>query len=223
MHAKTPVVLSWSSGKDSALALWALQRDPDVEVEALLTTVTEEFERVSMHGVRSELLDRQAALLELPVVRVSIPSDCPNEVYEARMAAALASPPLAAVDHYAFGDLFLEDVRAYREERLAAVGKQCLFPLWGRDTRQLAGSFLDGGFGGLLTCVDTSKLDGSFVGRFFDASLLAELPAGVDPCGERGEFHTFVFAGPIFYSPMTIAKGEVVVRDGFAFCDARLA
>jgi uncharacterized protein (TIGR00290 family) len=181
--------------------------------------VTEEFERVSMHGVRRELLERQAAALGLPVVCVRIPPDCTNELYEQRMAAALASPPLAAIDDYAFGDLFLEEVRTYREERLAAVGKRCRFPLWGRDTGELAATFIEAGFGALLTCVDTDKLDGAFAGRSFDAALLAELPAGIDPCGEHGEFHTFVFAGPIFRSPIGIVTGEAVVREGFAFCD----
>jgi uncharacterized protein (TIGR00290 family) len=213
--------MSWSGGKDSALALMALRSEPGIEVRALLTTVTEEFERVSMHGVRSDLLGRQAAALELPVVRVSIPPDCSNKLYEERMAAALAHPLIAAVDHYAFGDLFLEDVRAYREERLAAVGKHCLFPLWGRGTGELADTFIAAGFRGLLTCVDTSKLAGSFAGRLFDASMLADLPAGVDPCGERGEFHTFVFAGPIFRRAIPVESGETVVRDGFAFCEVR--
>ncbi len=220
-NAKTPVVMSWSGGKDSALALWTLQGEPHLEVRALLTTVTEEFDRISMHGVRSALLDCQAALLGLPVVRVSIPPDCSNELYEERMAAALAQPLIAGVEHYAFGDLFLDDVRTYREERLEAVDKRCLFPLWGRDTRELARTFIAAGFGGLLTCVDTAKLDGSFAGRLFDASLLADLPAGVDPCGERGEFHSFVFAGPIFSRAIPIESGETVVRDGFAFCDVR--
>jgi uncharacterized protein (TIGR00290 family) len=215
--------MAWSGGKDSALALWALRDAPDLEVRALLTTVTEQFDRISMHGVRSELLERQAASLGLPVVRVSIPPDCSNEVYDERMAAALAQPLIAAVEQYAFGDLFLEDVRAYREERLRAVGKRCLFPLWGRDTRELASTFIVAGFRGLLTCVDTAGLDGSFAGRLFDASLLAELPASVDPCGEQGEFHTFVFAGPIFRFPIPIETGETVVRDGFTFCDVRPA
>ena len=213
--------MSWSGGKDSSLALWALLGDPNVEVRALLTTVTEEFDRVSMHGVRNDLLDRQAVSVGLPVVHVSIPPHCPNDVYEARMAAALSSPLIAAVAHYAFGDLFLDDVRTYREERLQAVGKQCIFPIWGRDTRQLARSFINAGFRALLTCVDTSRLDGAFAGRSFDASLLEDLPASVDPCGEHGEFHTFVFEGPIFRFPIPIVTGEIVDRDGFTFCDVR--
>lgn len=223
MPAKTPVVMAWSGGKDSALALWTLRGQPHLEVRALLTTVTEGYERISMHGVRTELLERQAAALGLPAVRVMIPPDCSNELYEERMAAALAQPLIAAVERYAFGDLFLEDVRAYRQERLAAVGKRCLFPLWGRDTRELAETFIAAGFGGTLSCIDRSKLADSFAGRLFDASLLAELPAGVDPCGERGEFHSFVFAGPIFRSPIPVETGETVVRDGFAFCELRAA
>jgi uncharacterized protein (TIGR00290 family) len=220
---KTPVVLSWSGGKDSALALWTLRSQPDLEVCALLTTVTEGYERISMHGVRSELLERQAASLGLALVRVPIPPQCSNELYEECMATALAGPAIAAVKDFAFGDLFLEDVRAYREERLRAVGKRCLFPLWGRDPQELAQTFIAAGFAGLLTCVDTRRLAASFAGHRYDASLLADLPTNVDPCGEHGEFHTFVCAGPIFGSPIPIEIGEVVVRDGFAFCDLKLS
>jgi uncharacterized protein (TIGR00290 family) len=212
------VGLAWSGGKDSALALQALRRE-GVEVTALLTTVTEGFERVSMHGIRRDLIRRQAAATGVPLVEVTIPPDCVNAVYEERMAAAFAQPPLDRVGGMASGDLFLEDVRAYREERLAEAGKEALFPLWGRDTRALAREFLDAGFEAIVCCLDPRRLDPSFAGRFYDASFLAELPDDVDPCGERGEFHTFVYAGPVLSTPVRIAVGEVVERDGFVFCD----
>jgi uncharacterized protein (TIGR00290 family) len=212
------VGLAWSGGKDSALALQALRRE-GVEVTALLTTVTEGFERVSMHGIRRDLLRRQAAATGVPLVEVTIPPDCVNAVYEERMAAAFAQPPLNRVGGMASGDLFLEDVRAYREERLAEAGKEALFPLWGRDTRALAREFLDAGFEAIVCCLDPRRLDPSFAGRLYDASFLAELPDDVDPCGERGEFHTFVYAGPVLSTPVRIAVGDVVERDGFVFCD----
>jgi uncharacterized protein (TIGR00290 family) len=207
------VVLSWSGGKDSALALQALRAE-GIEPDALLTTVTERFERVSMHGVRRELLAAQASAAGIGLVEVRIPPDCPNEVYEARMGEALAG-----FDAVAFGDLFLEDVRAYREERLAASGRRALFPLWGRDTAALARRFVADGFRATLVCVDPRRLDPSFAGRELDEDLLAELPADVDPCGENGEFHTFVHAGPVFEAPVPVETGERVERDGFCFCD----
>jgi uncharacterized protein (TIGR00290 family) len=210
--------LSWSGGKDSALALWTL-RGARLEPEALITTVTEGFERISMHGVHRELLVRQAEALGIPLVEVMIPPACVNEVYEVRMAEAFAAAPLSSVEAVAFGDLFLEDVRAYREERLTAGGKHGLFPLWGRDTAALAQQFLAAGFEATLVCVDPRTLDSSFAGRRYDERLLAELPAGVDPCGENGEFHTFVHGGPIFAEPIACETREVVERDGFAFCD----
>jgi uncharacterized protein (TIGR00290 family) len=201
--------LSWSGGKDSALALWMLRREQR-EPEALTTTVTESYERVSMHGVRRELLARQAEALGLPLIEIVIPPACVNDVYEARMAEAFAVAPLSAVEAVAFGDLFLEDVRAYREERLAAGGKRGLFPLWGRNTTALAREFLDAGFEAALVCVDPRALDGAFAGRRYDEQLLAELPPGVDPCGENGEFHTFVHAGPIFAQPVDYETGAIV-------------
>ncbi len=210
--------LSWSGGKDSALTLWTLRRQ-DVEPEALITTLTDAYDRISMHGVRRELLARQADAAGVPLVEVRIPPACVNAVYEARMAQALASPPLSDVEAVAFGDLFLEDVRAYRETRLAAAGKHGLFPLWGRDTAALAREFIAAGFQAIIVCVDPRALDASFAGRAYDAQLLAELPASVDPCGENGEFHTFVHAGPIFTGPIACNTGEVVERDGFVFCD----
>ena len=172
-----------------------------------------------MHGVRRELLARQAAALGIPPIEVVIPPACVNDVYEARMAEAFAATPLSGVEAVAFGDLFLEDVRAYREERLAAGGKRGLFPLWGRNTTALAREFLDAGFEARLVCVDPRVLDPAFAGRAYDEQLLAELPHGVDPCGENGEFHTFVSAGPIFAEPIACETGEVVERDGFVFCD----
>jgi uncharacterized protein (TIGR00290 family) len=212
------VAVSWSGGKDSALTLWTLRRRR-LEPEALITTVTESYERISMHGVRRELLARQSAALGVPLVEVVIPPVCANEIYEARMAKAFAAAPLSGVEAVAFGDLFLEDVRAYREERLAAAGKRGLFPLWGCDTARLAREFLDAGFKATLVCVDPHALDPDLAGRRYDEQLLAELPPGVDPCGENGEFHTFVFAGPIFAEPVACAAGEIVERDGFVFCD----
>jgi uncharacterized protein (TIGR00290 family) len=210
--------LSWSGGKDSALALWTLRRE-QLEPEALITTVTESYERVSMHGVRRELLVRQAEALALPLIEIVIPPACVNDVYEARMAEAFAAESLFDVEAVAFGDLFLEDVRSYREERLAAGGKCGLFPLWGRDTTALAREFLHAGFEATLVCVDPRALDPAFAGRAYDEQLLAELPLRVDPCGENGEFHTFVHAGPIFAQPIACERGEIVERDGFVFSD----
>jgi uncharacterized protein (TIGR00290 family) len=210
--------LSWSGGKDSALALWTLRRE-QLEPEALITTVTESYERVSMHGVRRELLVRQAEALGLPLIEIVIPPACVNDVYEARMAEAFAAESLSGVEAVAFGDLFLEELRSYREERLAAGGKRGLFPLWGRDTTALAREFLHAGFEATLVCVDPCALDPAFAGRAYDEQLLAELPPRVDPCGENGEFHTFVHAGPIFAQPIACERGEIVERDGFVFSD----
>jgi uncharacterized protein (TIGR00290 family) len=212
------LALAWSGGKDSALALQAL-RAAGREPSALLTTVTEGVERISIHGVRRELLRAQAAAVGIPLVEVRIPLPCPNAVYEARMAQALAAPPLDAVDEVAFGDLFLADVRAYREQRLAPSGRRARFPLWGRDTTELARAFLDAGFEAIVATVDPRVLDPSFAGRAYDAALLAELPPGIDPCGENGEFHTFVHAGPVFDASIAVATGERVERDGFVYCD----
>jgi uncharacterized protein (TIGR00290 family) len=198
--------------------MWTL-RGRGLEPDALITTVTEPYERISMHGVRRELLARQAEALGIPLVEVAIPSSCVNDVYDARMAEAFAAAPLSTVHAVAFGDLFLADVRAYREARLAAAGKRGLFPLWGRNTGALAREFLAVGFEAMLVCVDPRALDASFCGRRYDDELLSELPDGVDPCGENGEFHTFVSAGPIFAEPIRVERGEIVERDGFVFCD----
>jgi uncharacterized protein (TIGR00290 family) len=218
MGDEQTVALSWSGGKDSALALWALRRD-GIEPAALLTTLTEDYDRISMHGVRGELLRAQAAASGVELVEIGIPAACPNEVYEQRMSAALASPPLADVGAIAFADLFLADIRAYREERLAGAGREALFPVWGRDTAQLAREFIAAGFEAVLVCVDPAQLDPSFVGRPFDEELLADLPESADRCGENGEFHSFVHAGPVFERPIEIELGEAVTRDGFAFQD----
>jgi uncharacterized protein (TIGR00290 family) len=215
---RTSFALSWSGGKDSALTLWTLCREGRTP-EALITTITDAYDRISMHGVRRELLVQQAELLGIPLVEIPIPPACPNGVYEARMAQTFASPPLSRIDAVAFGDLFLEDVRAYREERLAAGGKRGLFPLWGRDTSELAREFVGAGFEAIIVCLDPRTLDRSFAGRAYNEQLLAELPSSVDPCGENGEFHTFVHAGPIFTESIACATGEIVERDGFVFCD----
>jgi uncharacterized protein (TIGR00290 family) len=212
------VVLSWSGGKDSALALWTL-REGGNPPGALLTTINEDFGRISIHGVRRELLHAQAAAVGLPLVEVGIPTECPNELYEERMATALDSPPLAEAGTFAFADLFLADIRAYREERLARVGREAIFPLWDRDTAALARQFVAAGFGATLAVVDTDQLDASFVGRRFDAALLDDLPAGVDPCGENGEFHTFVDSGPVFEAPIPVALGELRDEGRFVYRD----
>ena len=219
---REPVVLSWSGGKDSALALAALRQDARYDVVALLTSVTREYDRVSIHGVRRILLEAQAAALGLPVIEVALAPSSTNEAYEAAFRAAVdeARSAFPAVRTIAFGDLFLEDVRAYRERLVATMGIGALFPLWGRPTPALAEDFVRQGYRAHLVCVDTRQLDARFAGRAFDAALLAELPPEVDPCGERGEFHTFVSAGPVLSRPVPVAIGEVVLREErFAYCD----
>ena len=219
---REPIALSWSGGKDSSLALAALRADPHYEVVALLTSVTSGYDRVSIHGVRRVLLEAQTAALGLPLFEVELVPQCSNEAYEAAFAAMLARlrAEHPGIRQIAFGDLFLADVREYREQLLHRTGHEALFPLWGRDTKALALEFIAAGFRAHLVCVDTQQLAASFAGRLFDASLLAELPESVDPCGERGEFHTFVSAGPLFAKPLAVRLGEVVLRDErFAFCD----
>jgi uncharacterized protein (TIGR00290 family) len=217
--AATPVIFSWSAGKDSAFGLWTLLKNQRFDVRALLTTLTEGYDRVSMSGVRDELLDRQAAAIGLPVIKVWIPPQCANEEYERRMASTLAAREFEGVYHVAFADLFLRDVREYREERLGRVGKTGVFPVWGRDTAELAHEMIAAGFRAIVVCVDPRALDASFAGRAFDEDFLADLPDRVDPCGENGEFHTFVYDGPLFRAPVPCRPGEVVARDGFVFCD----
>ena len=217
-----PVVLSWSGGKDSALALHALSQNADVEVVGLLTTMTDDYDRVGMHGVRRSLLEMQAARLGLPLIQARIPAKADNAVYEASFLEALgASRKLrTGVRHVAFGDLFLEDVRRYREHLLARTEWMPLFPIWGEETRALARRFIADGFAARLVCVDTTQLHGDFAGRAFDAALLGELPSSVDPCGERGEFHTFVSDGPPFSEAVPYQCGERVLREGrFMYCD----
>lgn len=217
------ILLSWSSGKDSAWALHVLQQRHPGAVAALLTTVNAAMDRVAMHGVRRELLDAQAQAAGLPLRVVHIPHPCPNEIYEERMRAAIGDALAAGFTHVAFGDLFLQDVRRYREDRLAASGLTPLFPLWELPTRQLAGDMIAGGVRARITCVDTRALDISFVGREFDESLLRDLPPHVDPCGENGEFHTCVYAGPMFGAALPVETGAVVRRDPFAWIDLSTA
>jgi uncharacterized protein (TIGR00290 family) len=211
--------LSWSTGKDSAWALHATRLRGEVEIVALLTTVNSTHARVAMHAVRESLLDAQAQAVGLPLVKVPIPWPCPNETYEQKMASAIAQARRQGVGHMIFGDLFLEDIRMYREEKLKGTGVTPLFPIWGTDTRRLAQEMVEAGLRAYLTCVDPKQLDPKFVGRAYDARLLAELPAGVDPCGEKGEFHTFACAGPMFRRPISVEVEEVVKRDGFYFAD----
>jgi uncharacterized protein (TIGR00290 family) len=216
---RTKTLLAWSSGKDSAWSLHVLRAAADVEVVGLLTTINQAFDRVAMHAVRSELLRAQAAAAGLPLWTVPIPWPCSNDAYEAAMSAALERARGEGIGAVAFGDLFLEDIRRYREERMAATGLTPLFPLWGRPTEPLAREMIAGGLRARLTCVDPRSLDARFAGRDFDATFLAELPATVDPCGERGEFHSFAYDGPMFARPIPIRSGEVVTRDGFVFAD----
>jgi uncharacterized protein (TIGR00290 family) len=216
------VVLSWSGGKDSALALDALSRDPEVEVVGLLTSVTRSYDRVSVHGVRRSMLEAQVERLGLPLFEISLDPNCTNDAYEAAFHAALEGIRRARSDvtHIAFGDLFLDDVRAYRERLLKGSGFEPLFPIWGLDTTILARRFIAAGFAARLVCVDTTQLDAGFAGRLFDEQLLADLPVTADPCGERGEFHTFVSDGPQFSAPIPYRVGETVLRDErFMFCD----
>jgi uncharacterized protein (TIGR00290 family) len=212
-------LLSWSSGKDSAYALSELRRSGTCEVVGLLTTVSEAFRRVSMHGVREELLDRQAEAVGLPLRKVRIPHPCPNATYEKAMEEALREARSDGVTQVAFGDLFLEDIRAYRESRLGPAGFQAVFPLWQRETVGLAEEMLSAGVRARICCLDPKKIPREFAGRELTRELLRELPAGVDPCGERGEFHTFVTDAPVFLRPVPVTVGETVERDGFVFTD----
>jgi len=214
-----PILFCWSGGKDSALALQTLLRQNNVRIAALLTTVTEGYDRISMHGVRRELLQRQAESLHLPLHEVFIPPQCVNPIYEARMEEALRLFFNQGIRRVAFGDIFLEDLRLYREKNLARVEMQALFPIWKRDTRELIREFHAARFRSVAVCIDSKVLDPSFAGRELDASFFADLPPTVDPCGENGEFHTFVFDGPIFSRPIGFTLGEVVQRESFIFRD----
>jgi uncharacterized protein (TIGR00290 family) len=223
MPSPEPILFCWSGGKDSAMALHVLLQRTDLRVTALLTTVTEGYERVSMHGVRRELLLRQAESIGLPLHEVRIPPQCANPIYEARMEEALRVHHGQGVRKVAFGDIFLEDLRAYRERNLARIGMTALFPIWKRDSRELIRFFHAQGFRAIAACVDPKVLAPSFAGRELDESFFRDLPPAADPCGENGEFHTFVFDGPIFHFPIPVRTGEVVNRDGFVFCDLMLA
>lgn len=211
--------MSWSSGKDSTMALAAARQDNDVDVVGLLVTMNASADRVAMHAVRRALVESQAERLSLPLTLIEIPEHCSNETYELKMAQAIDAARSDGVEAFVFGDLFLEDVRQYRETQLLGTGIAPLFPLWGLPTDAFAQTVVARGVQAVITCVDPRQLSPSFIGRTFDSEFLDELPAGVDPCGERGEFHTFAFDGPGFSSPIDVTTGEIVERDGFVFCD----
>jgi uncharacterized protein (TIGR00290 family) len=221
----TPVLVGWSGGKDSTLTLERLLRDPDWRVAGLLTTVTGEYDRISIHGVRRSILHAQAAALGLPLFEATIPPQATNEIYEESFAAALArvQEQVSGIDTIAFGDLYLADVRSYRETLLARLGWHGIFPLWGEHTARIARTFVARGHRAILCCVDTQQLDAAFCGRDYNARLLADLPASCDPCGENGEFHTCVHDGPLFSAPLPLERGERVLREGrFEFIDLNL-
>lgn len=213
------VLLSWSSGKDSAWALHLLRKQPDVQVVALLTTFNSAADRVAMHAVRRALVKMQAERTGLPLWEIELPWPCSNDDYECRMRAVVDRSKAEGIDAIAFGDLFLEDIRAYRVKQLEGTGLEPLFPVWGIPTDELARQMIAGGVRAKLTCVDPRKLDASFAGREFDETLLRELPAEIDPCGENGEFHTCVYEAPVFSAPLSVRGGEVVERDKFVFAD----
>jgi uncharacterized protein (TIGR00290 family) len=216
------VLFAWSGGKDSAMSLYELLKVEKYQVASLLTTVTEDYDRISMHGVRRILLEQQAAALELPLEKIYITKQSSNEDYETKMADKLIYYRGLGVSLVVFGDIFLEDLRQYRENNLAKVGFKGIFPIWKRDTRELSAAFIALGFKAIITCVDSTFLDKSFAGRVFDKQFLSDLPVGVDPCGENGEFHSFVYDGPIFSKPVLCEKGEVVLRDNrYWFCDLK--
>jgi uncharacterized protein (TIGR00290 family) len=219
MRMADKVLMSWSGGKDSCLALHEIQQTRNYQVAALLTTVTRDYDRISMHGVRRRLLERQAEALGLPLHQVYISKGATNEEYEARMKEALSVYQAKGINTIVFGDLFLEEIRKYREQFLAPLGWRGLFSIWKRDTAELIRTFIDSGFKAVVTCLDPKVLDPSFAGRVIDDDFLRRLPPPVDPCGENGEFHTFVFAGPNFRAEVKFSIGEVVTRDGFCFCD----
>ncbi len=217
------ILLSWSSGKDSAWALHVLRQQGNFEVVGLLTTFNQEADRVAMHAVRRELVVRQAELMGFPLWPVLLPWPCPNEQYESLMAQTCAKAVSEGIEAIAFGDLFLQDVRAYRERQMRGTGLEPIFPIWGMPTLELAREMIASGLQAKLTCVDTRKLSGDFAGRDFDVDFLASLPKGADPCGENGEFHSFVYAGPMLQSALPIVTGETVSQDGFRFVDLMAA
>jgi uncharacterized protein (TIGR00290 family) len=213
------ILFGWSGGKDSALALHEIRQNGDYEVVSLLTTITEDYDRISMHGVRRSLLERQAASVGIPLHEVCIPKECSNEIYAAKMAKALNHFKKQGVETVAFGDIFLEDVRDYRLGNLSQLNMEGLFPVWGRDTTEMARTFIALGFKSIVTCIDTRVLDKKFLGRQINEDFIAGLPDGIDPCGENGEFHSFVYDGPIFKEPIACRRGEMVLRGDFYFCD----
>ena len=214
-----PIVMCFSGGKDSAMTLYELKQKPQFDVIALITTVTEGYDRISMHGVRRSLLHQQAASLGIPLEEVSISPHASNKEYEANMGVAFVKYREQGIRKVAFGDIFLEDLKEYREDRLGELQLECLFPIWKRETRELVETFIGLKFRAFTSCVDPKKLDKTFAGRLIDAEFIASLPEGVDPCGENGEFHSFVFDGPIFEYPIPVTIGEIVLRDSFLFCD----
>lgn len=213
------ILLSWSSGKDSAWSLHLLRQDPNVEIMGLLTTINTEFQRVAMHGTRRALLEAQAQAAGLPLWEIPLPWPCSNEQYEQAMSAASAAAIEKGISGIAFGDLFLEDIRRYRENRLRGTGLEPIFPVWGLDTKELASQMIDAGLRARIVCIDPAKLPADFAGCDLDRDLMRRFPADVDPCGENGEFHTFTYAGPMFSRPIAIESGECVKRDGFIFTD----
>ncbi len=217
---KDRVLFAWSGGKDSALALYELKQMEGIEIAALLTTITEGYDRISMHGVRRELLVQQANALGYPLEEISIPQNCPNEIYEQQMRQALEKHRQNGIKSVAFGDLFLQEIRSYREDRMNRIGMKCLFPLWGRPTAELAMQFTALGFRAVVVCVDTEALGREYAGREYDGRFIKDLPPGVDSCGENGEFHSFVYDGPIFSNPIKVQRGEKLLRDNrFYYCD----
>ena len=214
------VLFSWSGGKDSAMALYEIQKSKEYEVAALLTTVTEDYDRVSMHGLRRVLLEQQAESLGYPLEKIFITKNASNKEYESKMEEILLKYKNAGVNSVVFGDIFLEDLRKYREDNLAKIGMKGIFPIWKRDSKELAQTFIDLGFKAVLVCVDSDVLDRKFVGRTFDAKFLSDLPSNIDPCGENGEFHSFVYDGPMLRQKVSHELGEVILRDNrFYYCD----
>jgi len=216
----TDAILSWSGGKDSSLALKEVLGTNDIRIKGLLTTITRDYNRISMHGVRRVLLQEQAKSLGLPLFEVQIPKNATNEIYEREMESVLSRLKKdLSVSMAVFGDIFLQDIREYRERQLSKLDMKCLFPIWGRDTKELVKEFIDSGFRAIICALDPRKIGPEFCGRELDQKCLSEMSPGVDPCGENGEFHTFVYDGPIFKRPINVARGEIVQRDGFYFAD----
>jgi uncharacterized protein (TIGR00290 family) len=220
---KEQVLLSWSGGKDSMIALQEIITSQAYEIAALLTTVTEGYNRISMHGVRNELLERQAEMLELPLGKIWIPRSASNDEYQEKMHAELLKYKEKGAQSIVFGDLFLEDIKQYREELLSKIGMKAIFPIWKRDTTVLAKKFIHNGFKAVTVCIDSKILNKQFVGRIFDEHFLSDLPERIDPCGENGEFHTFVYDGPLFKRPVECLLGDIALRDSFYYCDLLLA